>query len=293
MMELNFDDHNSENMSNKEICDAEVSDNGIIENELIDMPNEEYHSHRDYISASQIKDLIKNPYKFFHHRPQEPKYVFDIGTAIHLAILEAHKFNDEVAVAPECDRRTAKGKQIWNDFQESSKGKIILKSEDFDMIMELQKSTLSIPEVQELLKDGVSEMSYFKTTPKGTKMKVRPDRLTKYNVVIDVKSCRDASPDAFARDCAAYMYYVQSPYYKKVLGCDRFVFLAIEKTYPYMVGIYEISQEDEDKGWELIVKALKTSKEPEKYKTPLYKAKDGEVCQTLQLPNWIHYINND
>lgn len=267
----------------------------IIENELINMPNKEYHSHREYISASQIKDLLKNPYLFFHPQPQEDKYVFDIGSAIHCLILEPHKFDDEFAVAPKCDRRTTKGKQDWNDFIKLNQDKIIIESEDFDNLITLQKSVLSIPEVVKLLKIGVSERSFFTDKVYHTKKrnriksKVRPDRLRDDNIIIDVKSCRDASPDAFKRDIATYKYYVQAAYYIDVLGAKEFIFLAIEKEAPYMVGMYVLTPEDLDRGRELIKKALELSQEPEKYKKPLYMGKNGEVIQSLKLPAYIHY----
>jgi exodeoxyribonuclease VIII len=280
-------------LKKKEVIKDEVikphQENGIIENELIDMPNKEYHSHRDYISASQIKDLLKNPYLFFHPQPQEDKYVFNIGSAIHCLILEPHKFNDEFAVAPKCDKRTSKGKEDWNNFIEENKDKIILESDDFDNLIELQKSTLAIPEVVKLLKNGVSERSFFTTLQDGTKKKVRPDRLRDDNIIIDVKSCRDASPDVFKRDIATYKYYVQAAYYIDVLGAKEFIFLAIEKTPPYMVGIYVLTPEDLDRGRELIQKALTLSNQPEKYTKPLYTGKNGEVIQSLKLPAYIHY----
>jgi exodeoxyribonuclease VIII len=272
----------------KEVSNQDTS-TGIIENQLIDMPNEEYHSYREYISASQIKDLLKNPYLFFHPQPQEHKYVFDIGSAIHSLILEPENFDNEFAVAPKVDKRTTKGKQEWNDFKESSQGKTIIESDDFDNLIQLQKSVLSIPEVVKLLKDGVSEKSFFTTLQDGTKKKVRPDRLREDNIIIDVKSCRDASPDAFKRDIATYKYYVQAAYYIDVLGAKEFIFLAVEKEPPYMVGLYVLTPEDLDRGRELIEKALKLSKQPEKFNKPLYTGKDGTVIQSLKLPAYIHY----
>lgn len=276
-------------MSALEIDIEEEIKGKIIENELLDMPNKEYHSHREYISASQIKDLLKNPYLYFHPQPQEDKYVFDIGSAIHCLILEPHKFNDEFAVAPKCDRRTVKGKQDWNDFIESSKDKIVIESSDFDNLIELQKSTLAIPEVVKLLKNGVSERSFFTTLADGTKKKVRPDRLRDDKIIVDVKSCRDASPDAFKRDIATYKYYVQAAYYIDVLGAKEFIFLAIEKEPPYMVGMYYLPPEDLDRGRELIQKALNNSKQPQKYSKPLYTGTNGEVIQCLKSPAYIHY----
>lgn len=266
----------------------------IVENTLIDMPNEEYHSKRDYISASQIKDLLKNPYQFFHPQPQEHKDAFDIGSAIHCLLLEPENFERDFAVAPKVDKRTKAGKETWMQFVKDSEGKIVLKSEDYDNCIEIQKSTLAIPEVVNLLINGVSEKSYFTTLQDGTKKKVRPDRYrSDINTIIDVKSCRDASPDAFKRDIAYYQYYVQAAYYIDVLGAKDFIFLAVEKQPPYMVGIYDLTKADLDRGRELISKALFTATQPEKFKTPLYRGANGNALQTLVMPNYIHYDNEN
>ncbi len=266
----------------------------IIENKLIDMPNEQYHSIRDYISASQIKDLLKNPYEFFHPTPQEPKKAFDIGSAIHCLILEPQEFESEFAVAPKVNRRTKAGKEEWENFVSENAGKIILDSDEYDNLIELQKAVLGHKEVVNLLKNGVSEMSYFKTLPNGIKVKVRPDRYrADINTIIDVKSCNDASPDAFKRDIANFKYYIQAAHYIDTLGADNFVFLAVEKKPPYMVGLYTLTKEDLDRGRELIKKAFEISKQGHKYKKPIYKAKNGDVIQTLVLPNYIHYSNED
>lgn len=266
----------------------------IKENELIDMPNEIYHSHREYISSSQIKDLLKNPYLFFNPVEKEHKKEFDIGSAIHSLILEPENFVNEFAVAPGIDKRTKTGKASWTKFIEENNGKIILESKDYDNCIEIQKNVLKIPEVVRLLQNGVSEKSYFSTLEDGTKVKVRPDRYRPdINTIIDLKSCRDASPDAFKRDIANYKYYVQAAFYLDVLKADRFIFLAVEKTAPYMVGIYELTNEDLDRGRELIQRALFISKQRDKYTKPLYTGAAGTALQTLTMPNYIYYDNEN
>ena len=266
----------------------------VPQNQLIDMPNEEYHSHRDHISSSQIKDLLKNPYLFFNPVEKEHKDVFDIGSAIHCLILEPQNFKRDFIVAPKIDKRTKVGKDSWIEFVKQSEGKIVLKSEDFDNCIKIQKSVLSIPEVVNLLKEGVSEKSYFTTLKNGIKAKVRPDFYRpKERVIIDIKSCRDASPDGFKRDIASYKYYIQAAYYIDVLGANEFIFLAVEKQPPYMVGIYVLTKEDLARGRELIQKAFEISKQGDKYKTPIFKDGNGGVIQTLVMPNYIHYDNEN
>lgn len=271
--------------------DKDIQNTAIIENELIDMPNEEYHSHREYISASQIKDLLKNPYLYFHPQPQDQKYVFDIGSLIHTLILEPEKFEEGYILSPKYNKRTINGKKDWVKFKENNQDRIIIEPDDFENCIALQKAVLDIPEVISILKGGVSEKSYFKTLEDGTKVKVRPDRMKNERVCIDVKSCVNASPDAFKRDIAKYGYHIQAAHYSDTLGLNKFIFLAIEKKPPFMTGIYELTNADRDLGRDLIKRALLISKQPEKYKYPIYNV-DSKLI-TLALPNYVHYQNEN
>jgi hypothetical protein len=52
---------------------------------------------------------------------------------------------------------------------------------------------------------------------------------------------QDASPSGFARSIATFRYHVQASHYLTGLhGAERFVFIAVEKTAPYAVAVYEL-----------------------------------------------------
>ena len=55
-----------------------------------------------------------------------------MSSAVHTAVLEPSTLLEHYCVAPKCDKRTKEGKQAWSD-QEAT-GKIILTSDDFQMI---------------------------------------------------------------------------------------------------------------------------------------------------------------
>lgn len=262
-----------------------------------DIPNEEYHGYKEFISASNLKDLIKKPYMFFNPIDREDNYNFDIGSMIHCLILEPENFDKEFAVAPKVDLRTTKGKKVWADFVAEHDGKIIIKSDDYENCSALAKSVLANEYVQKLLEGGVSEVSMFREMEFDGVMykgKCRPDRyIPDRRTIVDVKSCVDASPKAFARDIAKFGYHIQAPWYKELSNVDTFIFLAVEKTAPYMVGIYELDLTDEELGLDLCKKALLISRQPENYEVPMYKGKRGEIVQTIMLPSWVHYENEN
>lgn len=262
----------------------------IKENELLDMPNALYHAQTHYIGASQIKTLLKNPYEFFHPSYKEPSDAMIMGSVVHSLVLEPDKFTEDFAVAPQVDKRTKEGKYTWQKFTIENEAKQVISSDTYDKAIEIQQSVFQVDEVSKLIKGGVAEKSLFKTLECGTKVKVRPDMYRDdIKLIIDLKTCRDASPDDFKKDIANFKYYIQAAHYIDTLGAKEFVFLAVEKEPPYMVGLYTLTAEDLDRGRELIQKAYSISRYPEKYQKPLYKDKGGNAVQTLVLPNYIHY----
>jgi hypothetical protein len=96
------------------------------------------------------------------------------------------------------------------------------------------------PYAAALLAVGKAEQSFWwddKAT--GQRCKCRPDWY-QGTTIVDLKTCQDASPNAFARACATFGYHTQAAHYLNGTFAERFVFIAVEKTYPYAVGVYEL-----------------------------------------------------
>jgi hypothetical protein len=88
---------------------------------------------------------------------------------------------------------------------------------------------------------GAAEESfYWIDEATGLLCKCRPDyRIPERRILVDLKSCEDASPEAFARTIFNYTYYIQAGFYldgvSQVLAepYRTFIFIAVEKTPPY------------------------------------------------------------
>lgn len=82
--------------------------------------------------------------------------------------------------------------QLWGDvqarFYASNEGREILSNDDWDMLMCMRQAVFAHPAASWLLSAA-------------------------NNVVVDVKTCDDASPEAFARSIANWRYHVQHPFY--------------------------------------------------------------------------------
>ena len=104
------------------------------------MTDKEYFA-RPELSQSDLKLLAKS-YKHFllkKEQPEEEKEYFNFGNAYHCLILEPEKFNDNFVILPECDRRTKIGKEIFESFSLHSEGKILIKNDEYNTLLAMQK----------------------------------------------------------------------------------------------------------------------------------------------------------
>jgi exodeoxyribonuclease VIII len=75
----------------------------------------------------------------------------------------------------------------------------------------------------------------------------------------------DASPDGFGKSAWNYRYYVQAPFYldgilesAESMAFDSFLFIAVEKSPPYNVAVYEAGLDVMQRGREAYLKDLDT-----------------------------------
>jgi hypothetical protein len=101
--------------------------------------------------------------------------------------------------------------------------------------------------------------------------------------IVDLKTCTDASPSGFARACAAFGYHVQAAHYLNVTFAERFVFIAVEKTFPYAVGVYELDAAAMAAGKEQCRIGLQTISDCRAINEwPGYTT----TCDTITMPGW-------
>lgn len=249
----------------------------------IRISNKEYRE-REGVSSSDLKKLMKSPahFRYWKDNPQEDTPALLFGRSAHKYMLEKSDFFNEFAVAPNCDRRTKDGKAEWQLFQESNTDKDIITIDDFDKIEEMHKALYETPFVAKLLQ-GVKELSFFTTDDDtGLTIKCRPDCITEVDgnyILIDYKTCNDAEDMKFYRDSIKFGYDLQMAYYmdilQKVTGKEfQVVIIAQEKTAPYEVNVFELTEDYLENGRDLYKELLNVYKE----------------C--LETDNWYGYMKN-
>lgn len=224
---------------------------------VLGMSNEDYHS-ADGISKSGLDLVAKSPLHYWskyldpnrEQRAQTPAMV--TGTAIHAAVLEPDRFATEFRVAPVVDRRTKDGKASWEAFILDCEANELtpISQDDFKVATSIAGVVRSHTTAIELFSAGQAEMSMFWEDPEtGVLCKCRPDWMADGNIVVDLKSCQDASPSGFMKSAYSYRYWVQAAWYmdgiERATGKrpDAFVFVAFEKEAPYACGFYYATEE--------------------------------------------------
>lgn len=258
--------------------------------ELIrNLPASEYHAIKA-LSASSAKQLLKSPAHYLASMasPKEPTAAMRLGTLCHTLVFEPDNFAKEFAIMPKVDKRTKFGKEAAASFEEENQGKIILDEYQYEKARAIADSALSHPLVQEYMKGGDAEVTML-WEQYGLPCKARVDYLVG-DVIFDLKTCQDASPEGFARQIGAFQYHLQAAHYaagyEAITGkpLDRFCFIAVESEAPYATGVYVINSLGLQSGRAFMAKAargFKQAQEPEKVKAIYW----SDLVE-LNLPNW-------
>ena len=211
--------------------------------------NAEYHGIKTHISSTGVRTFKKNKKQFeyglTHELVKQTKAMAD-GTAVHSFFLERDKFDTDFVIKPADMRLNTKAGKEWALEHQS---KIIIDSELGNNLYEMEKSFMDSP--AKLIYDikGQTELSYFWDDLGTIKGKCRPDWLSDDGeIVVDVKTTTDASPRGFQKSISTWGYHLQLGWYlrglrKLGLPAKQFIFIAIEKTAPFCVGVYRADQE--------------------------------------------------
>lgn len=251
----------------------------------VDCTNEAYHGGPG-ISKSHLDVIERSPMHYWQayinpeRTPRVPTVAMRLGTAIHSAVLEPELFAQEYAVEPEeapsrptsrqltakkPSEATADAIDYWEAFDMANEHRTILTRDQWDTALGCREAVRKHSAARALLQRGSAEVSFYGVEPDtGALVKCRTDWLNwQDDVIVDVKSTVDASPDKFMRSVLDYRYHVQVPFYRAVMEAamdapapKRWVFLAIEKTAPYAIGLYTLPEDVIKAAWRVAQRNL-------------------------------------
>lgn len=260
----------------------------------LDFDENEYHSlPPEIVSNSYLTRLDKCPANA--RVSQETTPALEFGRAVHSFVLEGKEvFDQRFAVAPAVDRRTVDGKAAWNLFLEDSLGKTVIKAEDFIKIYGIKKAVKTHPFAAELLDEGMAEVTaIWKDKATGITCKCRPDWIPAgHNILVDLKTTQDAGEYGFARSVSTYKYMHQSAFYSKGYSIasgakiDAFVFIAVEKEFPFRTEVYTIDPDFTEWGASEIDRLLKI--ETDCRRKGYYPHFTNAGCSDIMMPGYIN-----
>lgn len=185
---------------------------------------------------------------------------------------------------------------LWSDvkaaWDKENEFRNILNPEQWKTIHAMRDALMAHPAANALLTSvpGEAEKSvYWIDKETGVLCRCRPDWWRDDNILVDLKTTEDASPEGFARSIAKFRYDVQDAFYtdgvKAATGKKpkAFVFIAVEKKPPYGVGVYVLDSESREIGRLQYQRDLQVFAECERTgEWPGY----GDQIQTITLPAW-------
>jgi exodeoxyribonuclease VIII len=150
---------------------------------------------------------------------------------------------------------------LWADIKaewmKNNGHRTVLEPEEWDQLMSMRDAVMAHPMARALLtgKPGKAEQSVYWIDEKtGVLCRCRPDFWREDNIIVDLKTTEDASPEGFAKSIANWSYDTQDAFYTDgVLAATgkplrAFVFLAVEKSARVVdgqalgVGVYQLDE---------------------------------------------------
>ena len=224
-------------------------ENGLYPN----LSRAEYDAMTSRVNWSRLKHISRSPAHFRHALTAEgkdtPARAF--GRLAHLAILEPELF----ARVPTWTG--ARRGREWEAFRAENEGRDIATADDRDRAAAIAEAVRAHPTASQYVTGGRAEVTALWTheTPpvEGSGLpgfafdcKARLDYVAeKVGALVDVKTCRDASPDAFGRDVWNLQYHVQAAWYRDGFAAATgrtlpFVIVAVETEPPHVVQVYRV-----------------------------------------------------
>ena len=196
------------------------------------------------VNWSTLKELGRSPahYKYRLTAERPDSATFALGRAVHTAILEPDRFMFDYVLND--DNRNSKA---YKEFAQENADKTILKTPEYEKALAMRDAAHSHPVAKGHLSEGKPEqVIIWKDTETGLTCKARLDWLTP-DMLLDLKSTADLDNHNFRNAVARYQYHCQLAFYSMGLIALDYArpvkLLAIEKTPPYDVGVFDITED--------------------------------------------------
>lgn len=230
----------------------------------LNVPEDEYHGDTTVLSSSGARLMLSAPELFRHAMDNErkPKREFEFGHIAHRLLLgDGARFevlHPEV-VGLKADGTVAANPRAtgaWKEAEQAARaaGRVPVHADEFAKAEAMVSAVRRHADAGPLFTTGTAEVSLYATDPDtGVRLRARPDWSFGYHtdqaVFVDFKTAVCAEPETFARKGSGFGYHIQAAFYLRVarllgISVDRFLFVACEKTPPYLPSVGEFDADD-------------------------------------------------
>jgi exodeoxyribonuclease VIII len=239
---------------------------------------------RAYLSTSALKAFSKSPNHCLAYYAQtiEPTPAMQLGSAVHCAILEPDKLKERYVVAPQVDRRTKEGKAEWEAFTASAGERTVLTREQGETLAAVTAAVFADPISHDLINACTTFEEEIIGQILGTPYKGILDMRCN-DFIADIKTCTDASAEAFSRQAFNLMYHEQAAAYAILAEKPEipFYFIAVETSPPYNTQVFKQSEASRTKATHHLHQLIRRWQEwdgnPATY---------TNTVTTLEIPHW-------
>lgn len=227
------------------------------------------------LSSTGAKRLLnKSPYHFWFDSPMNPdrpvredKRHLNVGKAAHDLILLSERWPTFYHVLPQgfATNKTKKMPEAVAAYEAAvERGLVILRHDDAEVVRAVAASLQRNPIAMSALTNGETETTLaWQDAETGVWLRARPDFMPHavrvggdVIVVSDLKfvAATNADPEGFKRAIANFGYHQSAAFYgdgiKAVFGRfpTHWLHVVVEKDPPYCVALYELPQEDIERG---------------------------------------------
>lgn len=239
------------------------------------LEEQNYHTRPEY-SKSRVASYMKDPLTYWAEYISDeplvkvPSASMELGTLLHMRVLEPSRWNDEIYVASKDDPKKPTEAQLrakkpsddtkaqiksYKEFVKLIKDKKIVSQEDGLKVEKAYNSIMNHPVAGEYIKAIEATEVTILYNLNGLRCRSRLDgwigKDSKFGpTIIDLKTARHSDATKFNYAINDYMYDIQDYMYRygaaRAFGLSRmpqFKFIAIEMCEPFHIGVYSLSEE--------------------------------------------------
>lgn len=307
-----------------------LSEAGELSGKVLDVDIDTYHAvGSPGVSKSDLDLINDEPFLYYATKisgeapKKERSSALDIGQMVHNALLEPEKLVNYVSDTEFLklgSRQTKAYKEAVEKFEQENPDKVLMKQDDYEQVMQMVNSAMSVDLVRELLSGGKAEQSYYwqelveYKIPNKEKNKVelfsrnilfkaRPDYIktsksSGKTYITEIKTT--AQIKKFKNQIINMRYNIQAVHFltgiAEVTKIDPknlvYVMIACDKNYPYTPELFMLdeaslifSEKQRQIDLETLAICLHKNHFPKRYED-----KDGLAnIKKITLPNYVFY----